>query len=463
VNAKIVQASTHALLGPAEETAEYLCKAAGRVERSSIQELAPSLPEIIQVVFKRFKWPLKIQNEMVLACLHLNVLEAAYLGFLKLPSAAEKRAAMKFFQADSKAFQASIDALKESAEQLSKEDKKILLEAIKSMEDYVKMRSGPIEAVGRGLVGAGHLAPEKAARNTTRNLAGSVTQHLPRVLKRVEKALLDGKESLRYANLAKWVKVVGSLENASLQKAIEKILRRLDGTGKPLLKMSPGEIRKALGNKFRGLQGNVQGAMGEGVALVQNITRALRERALGRALSHELGFVDAGWAKVSLDEGARVTLLNSKTAGEFFDGSDWLYRLDAPQKGVSSEMDEVAQAFESEMTTEIDGIAFATFGLESKAGSAVEVMEQFNKTGARAVFGVVELAVPGLDRPGRFLIVPPPGFQTEVLLLAPNIPAVNKLPADIALVTGVMPLTQKEFQAAAKELVELVALAKAGK
>ncbi|WP_301101637.1 hypothetical protein [Propionivibrio sp.] len=462
MNTKLVQASTHVLLGPAEEAAEYLTKAAGRIERNTVKELAPGLPEIIQAIFKRFKWPTKIQLEFVQACQQLNALEAAYLEFLKLPSA-EKRAAMKIFQADQIAFHKSVSTLKKSAEQLAKEDKKVLLEAIKSMEEHVTLRSAPVEATGRGLVGAGHLVPERVANNAAKKIAKPVAQHVPDVLKRIEKALMDSKESLRYPNLLKWVNVVGSLENASLRKALEKILRRLDGTGKPLLKMSPAAIRRELGKKYKGLQSALQGPIGEGVALTQNVTRVLRERALGRALSHELGLVDAGWVKASVDDAVRVTKLNGNVSGEWFDGSDWLYRFDAPPKGVGKEMDEIAATMQSEMSTEIDGVAFTTFGLESKAGSAAEVIEQFNKAGARAVFGVVELPIPGLNRPGRFLIVPPPGFQTEILLLAPHVPAIKNLPADIALSTGLMPLTQKEFQTISKELIELVSMARSGR
>jgi hypothetical protein len=332
------------------------------------------------------------------------------------------------------------------------------------MEEHAKLRQGPVEALGRDIAGAGHLVPESAIGNAAKKTVADVSQHTPIVLKRLESMLLNATERSRFPALSKLIGMVGGVENASLKEAVEKILRRMErNDGKKLLKMSEDELRSTLKKNFVGLQGNVQGKLGEGAAMVQPVAVKMRERAMERALSNEYGLVEAGWQKSSIDDAVSVTALNGNASKEYFDASDWLYRLDKPKTGASAEMDELAKLMESEMMTDLDGIAFNTFALESKAGNVGDIIDQFSKTNARSVFGVVELPVPGMDRPGRFLIVPPPGFQTEVLLIAPKVPSLKNIPIDMTLATGTMNMSQKEFQDASRELIQLVALARSGR
>lgn len=465
MNASVIKAASHGLLEPAEEAAEYITKAAGRVERTAARELPGSIPEIVEAVLSRFKWPTKVQVDMAKACLQLNILEDAYLAFLKMPSSAERRNAMKLFSHGYAEFSDSLETLRKSAATLSrKEDQKLLLDATKSMEEHAKLRQGPVEALGRDIAGAGHLVPESVIGKAAKRTVADVSQHMPGVLKRMEAMLLNASEKTRFPALSKLIGTLGGVENASLKEAIEKILRRMEKVdGKKLLKMSEDKMRSTLSNEFIGLQRNVQGKLGEGAAMVQPVAVKLRERAMERALSNEYGLVGAGWQKSSINDAVSVTALNGSTSKEFFDASDWLYRVEKPKVGASAEMDELAKLMESEMTTDLDGIAFNSFALESKAGNVGDIIDQFSKTSTRSVFGVVELPVPGMDRPGRFLIVPPPGFQTEVLLIAPNIPKLKNLPIDMTLAIGAMQISQKEFQDASRELVHLVALARSGR
>ncbi len=464
MNAKVVPAGGYKLLDGAEQATEYVMKAAGRLERTTLEAGAPTLPDLLQAVFRRFKWPAGLQTEWLTACQQLNALEAAYLAFLKLPTPAERRAAMIIFAADHEKFVQQLDKLTKSASALAKEERQVLTNSIKAFNEHVNMRRGPIEALGRNIAGAGHVAPETIAKKAVQGVA-EVGPDLPKILQRLEKALSTVTERARYPHFSAWVNAAGGLDGEALKKAIDMVLKRLEQSdGKALLKKKADELRRILSEKFQGLQRNVQGKLGEEIALTQEVTQALRERSLKKALSEEYGLLNAGWQKISVDKGVTVTKLNGKDAGELFDASNWMYRLDAPPRGVNADIDALADIHQSiDPLSQIDGIAFSTFALESKAGDVGELMKQFNKTGARSVFGVVELPIPGRSSPGRFLIVPPPGFQTEVLLLAPKTPNLSALPSDIVLVPGVMPLSQNQFQKASRELMELIVLAKSGR